>query len=317
MLLRRISLVTITLVSLLVTSVKAQENPGLVLMNRMVEAFSTLSYEGVFVRSHDSHMNSMQVRHSVIDGVEYESLLDLDGEKIEVIRIDDSVICVYPNMSFANNADPITTPFKRFEEFNGERLLKGYNFVVTKQGLVAGRRAQKLELRPRDQYRYGHEFWLDIETGFLLKHDTLKSSGKILDRVQFTSLNVSPNLSENDFVPRMGTYAEHVIEVTPKSIPSHWVFDWLPAGFAPVWRGARQINDNASMMLLSDGMTSVSIFIESTKESKPLTVMSMGSTIAGEKTSMMNGKPFLLTAVGEVPDATIRKLLSVIMPRQK
>jgi len=317
MLLRRIGLVSITLVALLANSVSAQDVSGLGLMNRMVEAFSTLSYEGVFVRSHDSHMNSMQVRHSVIDGVEYESLLDLDGEKIEVIRIDDSVICVYPNMSFANNTDPITAPFKRFKEFNGERLQKGYNFVVTDKGLVAGRRAQKLELRPRDQYRYGHEFWLDIETGFLLKHDTLKSNGKVLDRVQFTSLNVSPNLTKNDFVPRMGTYSEHVIEVTPKSVTSDWVFDWLPAGFAPVWRGARQINDKASMMLLSDGMTSISIFVEATNVQKPLTIMSMGTTIAGEKSSMMNGSPFLLTAVGEVPDATIRKLLTVIMPRQK
>lgn len=317
MLLRRIGLLSITLMGLLLNSVSAQDVSGISLMNRMVEAFSTLSYEGVFVRSHDSQMNSMQVRHSVIDGVEYESLLDLDGEKIEVIRIDDSVICVYPNMSFANNTDPITTPFKRFKEFNGERLQKGYDFLVTKQGLVAGRRAQKLELRPRDQYRYGHVFWLDIETGFMLKHDTLKSSGKVVDRVQFTSLNVSPNLDKNDFVPRMGTYAEHVIEVTPKSVVSNWVFDWLPAGFAPVWRGARQINDRASMMLVSDGMTSISIFIEATDERKPLTVMTMGTTIAGEKTSMMNGKPYLLTAVGEVPDATIRKLLTVIMPRQK
>lgn len=317
MLLKRVTLLSITLFALFANSVSAQENTGLSLMNRMVEAFSTLSYEGVFVRSHDSQMNSMQVRHSVIDGIEYESLLDLDGEKIEVIRIDDSVICVYPNMSFANNTDPITTPFKRFKEFNGDRLQKGYRFVVADQGLVAGRRAQKLELRPRDEYRYGHEFWLDIETGFLLKHDTLKSSGKVLDRVQFTSLNVSPNLTKNDFVPRMGTYAEHLIEVTPKSIVSSWVFDWLPAGFAPVWRGARQINDNASMMLLSDGMTSISIFIEATNERKPITIMSMGATIAGEKTSMMNGSPYLLTAVGEVPDATIRKLLTVIMPRQK
>lgn len=316
MLLKRVTLLMVTLLSLLVSNVQAQETTGLGLMSRMVEAFSTLSYEGVFVRSHGSQMNSMQVRHSVIDGIEYESLLDLDGEKIEVIRIDDSVICVYPNMSFANNTDPITTPFKRFKEFNGDRLKKGYDFVVSHQGLVAGRRAQKLELRPRDQYRYGHEFWLDVETGFLLKHDTLKASGRVLDRVQFTSLNVSPNLDKNDFVPRMGTYAEHVIEVTPKSIESSWVFDWLPAGFAPVWRGARKVNDNASMMLLSDGMTSISVFIEETDERKPLTIMNMGATIAGEKTSMMNGSPFLLTAVGEVPDVTIRKLLSVIMPRQ-
>lgn len=317
MLLKRVTLLSITLFSLLANGVSAQESSGLGLMNRMVEAFSTLSYEGVFVRSHGSQMNSMQVRHSVIDGIEYESLLDLDGEKIEVIRIDDSVICVYPNMSFANNTDPITTPFKRFKEFNGERLKKGYRFIVSEQGLIAGRRAQKLVLEPRDQYRYGHEFWLDIETGFLLKHDTLKATGKVLDRVQFTSLNVSPKLSKKDFVPRMGTYSEHLIEVTPKSIASDWVFDWLPAGFAPVWRGARQINDGVSMMLLSDGMTSISIFFEATDERKPLTIMHMGATIAGEKTSMMNGSPFLLTAVGEVPDATIRKLLSVIMPRQK
>lgn len=289
---------------------------GIAMMDRMIGAFSELSYEGVFVRFNGADMDSLQVRHSMIDGVEYESLVDLDGSRIEVIRIGDNVICVYPNISFENNADPVATPFQKFKELNQERIRQGYDFAITKEGLVAGRKAQKLELRPKDTYRFAHHFWLDQKTGFLLRHDTLDEAGNLLAKVQFTSLNTSPNLKKTDFVPKMGVYTEHVIRSAPKSVDGVWAFDWLPKGFTPVWDGEKQMGDKTSMMLISDGITSVSIFIEPIKETRNLTVTKMGPTLAGEKTHLMNGVPYLLTAVGEVPDRTIRKLLSAITPRK-
>jgi sigma-E factor negative regulatory protein RseB len=314
----RITLLLFTLLicNVAVAKTNVGHEEGLMWLVRMVESFSSVNYEGVFVRSQGNEMNSMRLRHIQIDGVEYESLVDLDGQRVEVIRVDNNVICVYPDISFANTTDPISTPLKQFKELNGDRLKEGYDFLVGNITLVAGRKAQRLTLSPKDDYRFGHDFWLDVETGFLLKHDTVDASKKVLDRVQFTDFSVDPNLTKQDFIPRMGFYAKHVVEVSPKEVPNKWRFDWLPNGFAPVWRDAHLMNDNTAMLLLSDGMTSISVFIEPTDIEQAYSVMQMGSTTAGEITRVFPSETLRVTIIGEVPPSTVEKLLMSFRQRE-
>ncbi|MCZ2720828.1 MucB/RseB C-terminal domain-containing protein [Marinomonas sp. 15G1-11] len=299
-----------------VANASSDDEIGLARLSSMVQSFSILSYQGVFVRSQGEDMNSMKIRHGIIGESEYESLIDLDGDKIEVIRVDNSVICVYPDISFANTATPVSAPLRQFKELNGERLLEGYSFKLSKKKeLIAGREAEKLSLIPKDAYRFGHEFWLDAENNFLLKHDTLGAQGKVLDRVQFTDISFSPALKKSDFVPRLGTYSRHLVEVKPKMTDNKWHFEWLPDGFAPVWRDARILNERTAMLLLSDGITSISVFVEPTTEVKPYSVMEMGSTTVGEVSRSLQTDILRLTIVGEVPEQTVEKMLMSFAPR--
>ena len=264
------------------------------------------------------NMNSMRVRHDLMGGVEYESLVDLDGDKIEVLRIDDKIISVYPNALVANMRAPLIPPFKRFKDVESDRLIKGYDMVVGEHtSRIAGRKVVAVKLVPKDQYRYGHQFWLDEENHFLLKHDMLKTDGKLLERIQFTSVNFTPDLKDNDFVPKEGSYAEPVVETQPRRVKNLWQFDWLPDGFALVWPEARSLNHGTSMLLLSDGMATVSIFVEPTMKSKAMSILNMGATIAGERSIKVKDQLYLLTMVGEVPEPTIEKLMTVFMPRQE
>lgn len=289
---------------------------GLARLSNMVQSFSALSYQGIFVRSQGVEMNSMKILHDVIDGSEYESLVDLDGDKIEIIRVDDSVICVYPDISFANTADPVTAPLKQFKELNGERLLEGYTFELSETAeVIAGRHAHKLSLVPKDNYRFGHDFWLDSENDFLLKHDTLNLRGKVIDRVQFTDISFTPKLTKTDFVPRLGTYSRHIVDVKPQMTDNKWRFDWLPDGFAPVWRDARVLNEKTAMLLLSDGITSISVFVEPTDVETAYSVMEMGSTTVGEVSRALQTDILRLTIVGEVPEKTVEKMLMSFLPR--
>ncbi|ETX10603.1 MucB/RseB [Marinomonas ushuaiensis DSM 15871] len=289
---------------------------ALQLLRNMTQSFSTLSYDGVFIHSESVHMNSMRVRHDSMGGVEYESLVDLDGDKIEVLRIGDKIICVYPNELVANMQTPFKPPFKRFKEVESDRLMKGYEMVVNSHShRVAGRDAIVIKLIPKDAYRYGHEFWLDKENHFLLKHDMIRTDGKLLERIQFTSVNFSPDLKRADFVPKKGSYQEPIIESQPRRIKNLWQFDWLPEGFSLVWPEARSLNHGTSMLLLSDGMATVSVFVEPTLQAKAMSMLSMGATIAGERSFKVDDQFYLLTMVGEVPETTIEKLMAVLMPR--
>ncbi|MEO9275596.1 MucB/RseB C-terminal domain-containing protein [Marinomonas sp. 5E14-1] len=290
---------------------------ALELLSNMIQSFSGLKYDGVFIHLEAMNMNSMRVRHGVMDGVEYESLVDLDGDKVEVLRVDDTIICVYPNALVANMNQPLMPPFKRFKDVESGRLIKGYEMHVGQDvSRIAGRDAVVVKLIPKDEYRYGHELWLDEENHFLLKHDMMKEDGKLLERIQFTSVNFSPDLKREDFAPKQGSYSEPVVKAAPRRVKNLWRFDWLPAGFSLVWPEARALNHGTSMLLLSDGMATVSVFVEPATKEKEMSIFRTGATIAGERSFTIKDQLYLLTMVGEVPQATIEKLMSVFMPRQ-
>lgn len=284
-------------------------------LSRMTESFDSLSYDGVFVHQEAGMMNSMRVRRGLIGGVEYESLEDLDGQRIAVIRIDDSVICVFPEQDdYAAGFVP-AEPFRRFQELDKERLKLAYDVQIVDQSQrIASRKAVKLKLVAKDEYRYGHEFWIDKSTGFLLKHDVIGVDNRLLERIQFTSVSFSPDLKEADFTPSDGAYTQRFVEIEPKVVKRDWHFDWLPVGFGLVWQDARRMNDSTSMMLLSDGLSTVSVFVEQTDKKRPQAFMNFGATIAGEKSIQVDDQTYLLTLVGEVPAQTIQRLMAVIMP---
>lgn len=296
-------------------AIESESSEALTLLKNMTQSFGALKYDGVFVHSEATNMNSMRIRHDVMNGVEYESLVDLDGDKVEVLRIDDTIICVYPDASSARHRTPLALPFERFRAFEIDQLLQGYDIQVnTQENRIAGREAVSIQLLPKDAYRYGHEFFIDAENHFLLKHDMLKADGTLLERIQFTSVSFSPDLKREDFVPKKGTYTEPVLESEHREIKSLWQFDWLPEGFTLVWPEARALNHGTSMLLLSDGMATVSVFIEPTMQSKNTAIFHTGVTIAGEQTFNLEGQTYLLTIVGEVPRVTVEKLMTVFMP---
>lgn len=284
----------------------------------MSKSFSELSYDGIFVHSEENQMNSMRVKHERKEGKEYESLVDLDGQKIKVLRIGDTVICVYPNESYSNKLTLGKAPFDRFKQLDVDRLKQGYRLELSdKMGRIAGRDARVLKLVPKDDYRYGHELWLDNKNHFLLKHDITDASGKLLDRIQFTAVNFHPNLKRSDFIPKKGEYSEKLTEPMYRAVKSQWTFDWLPPGFALVWPNARAIHQGSTMLLLSDGMASISVFVDAVNKPKKATMMTMGATMAGEKTIKVGNQLYLVTMVGEVPSITIEKLMSVFRPKAK
>lgn len=303
------------LTTLLSLSGAVSAHSGVEWLLRMTESFDSLAYDGVFVHQEAGAMNSMRVRRGLIGGVEYESLEDLDGRRIAVIRADDSVICVFPDKEDYVAGFVPNEPFKRFQQLDRERLEQAYDIsVVDKEQRIASRDAVKVTLTPKDEFRYAHRFWVDKENGFLLKHDVLGPSDALLERIQFTSVTFTPDLKASDFTPNDESYTQHFTEVEPTVVERRWHFDWLPAGFSLVWQDARRLNDNTNMLLLSDGMSTVSVFVEQTDKKRPETFMNLGATIAGEKSIQVDDKLYLLTVVGEVPAQTLQRLMAVIMP---
>ena len=303
-------------------------------LERMNRAFLVENYDGVFTFLRGAHMSSLRVLHAVIDGVQHERLIHLDGSAREIIRIGGVLTCVLlPGDELAGLADnvpagPLAGTFTR--DFSAASPL--YRLRLGGASRIAGRNARQLTIQPVDRDRYGYELWLDEATGLLLKSE-LHGAGRVpLEVFQFGQLRVGASLQARDFVAP--GHARQIVISEPAAAPravdprsrataprGAWSVGWLPAGFAMAASDVRRAAHRAdalSTMMYGDGVAAFSVFIEPVQPSaskaaiRPAEarVMHEGATVA--MTLDVNddaGKPFLVTVVGEVPDATAAKVL--------
>jgi len=181
------------------------------LLVRMAETMRNGAYEGTFVYQRAGEVQTLTLAHGVFDGVVHERLSTLSGEPFEVVRVGERVTCVWPRESEAVVA-------RRPEELLPTRSLAGFaelprSYVAELTGSerTAGRMADVVSIRARDDSRYGYRMWLGREDHLLLRSELVGPDGEVLERMVFTRVDMVGNLSVKRFTPDIdeGRYAEH------------------------------------------------------------------------------------------------------------
>ena len=116
-----------------------------------------------------------RVVHKVVDGVQRERLVHLNGAPREIVRHGEKVTCMvhawrrpHRDGSQSIPAGPFARAFVR--EF--DRINDTYMVDESGEGRVAGsRQARRIAVNPKDQHRYGYRLWLDKETSLLLRSE--------------------------------------------------------------------------------------------------------------------------------------------------
>ncbi len=129
------------------------------------------------------------------------------------------------------------------------------------QEFVANRNCQIVVARPRDKMRYLQRYCIDPASGMLLKYSLVDRSHQSVEQLMFTALDIAP-LSAGGYAPAPVSSCS----VAPPQLcrATDWVFASLPAGFQQVQDLHQEgVNGQAPVrqIILSDGMTSVSVFI--------------------------------------------------------
>ena len=283
---------------------------------KMHNAAHMLNYEGKFVYGENDKLTSMQIIHSVDKKGEFERLISLDGSGREVIRSGDTVTCILPDKksvvvdkSRPDTEFPPTFPLKIKE------LSKHYNFYFGKDGMVAGRAAVKLMIKPKDKYRYSHTLWIDAKSGLLLKDHLIGENGNIVEQFMFTEINYPGFIKVNRLVTnsknKKFTWYEAKDFKAKKEINKsmNWKVMAVPAGFVPGVK--RHHNMTVSAMpvehfMYSDGLSSISIFVE--KKIKNSKNLIGGSTMGAVNAYGRAIGEYHVTVVGEVPHATVKMI---------
>lgn len=293
-------------------------------LKRMSEAFATQNYDGVFVYVHGSSMDTLRIIHSIQGGEERERIVRLDGPKQEIIRQGGKVTCVHGSDWNGNINHKIPLgPFARAFVRDMSELGDSYELVKKGEGRVAGRDADVLLIRPRDEYRYGYRIWLDRETGLLLK-SILIHRGQVLERFQFTQLELTDDIDHSALdvgIPGetmvhypLLSYEEKPVDAKPLS----WNLNWLPDGFEMRMQGAHRKDDGeggTETLTYTDGMAAFSIFIEKIAGQQYEEVAAQkGATVAVTRIVSYPAGNHLVTVVGEVPMKTAKRLTLSVVP---
>lgn len=284
-------------------------------LEKIVTAALNLSYEGTFIYRRDDQLVAMRVIHVADGQTERERLIALSGRQREIIRDADGTVCILPEQKQVRlNNVGLSKSFPPRSVENIAGLEKYYRFSVGDAERIAGRKARMVVIEPRDRYRYGYRIWVDEASGLLLQSDLVDENGIAVEQVMFTELDIV-----NKVTPAMAAAVVITDEMRksmaksssarPLNSPSaalSWRVGQTPAGFKLAERYRHRTRGGALLEhgVLTDGMASVSVFVEPLDAAQPPFegVSQMGAVSAFG--AVMNERQ--LTVVGEVPVGTVQ-----------
>ncbi len=257
-------------------------------LERMQQSHRQLSYHGIVTYQLGDSLRSFNVSHVVKNGREFESLEPLDGPE-STLQQHHELSCKHVGSQLLSRS--------KLPGYGGVQQF--YQLTLQGESRQAGRKVVELFIQPRDSFRYGYRFFLDAETGLLLRNDILAQGGEPLERFQFVTLNVNDRGEEHAepaaFWGASGDgHADHQKTMI-------WQPEWLPPGFMP--SEAAAVNSRS----YTDGFAVLSIFVEPLINEVHRDIgMHRGASVS-YSVGYADQKS-LVTVVGEVPLDTAREV---------
>lgn len=303
---------------LMQSAVAGEQRPadGFEVLDRMSRAMQSQAYSGTFIYRHKDKVETLKILHRNRDGRVDERLITLSGKPREIIRSDSVVTCIWPDsklLRIDRGRHGSNFPGLVFQDLN--RVIQNYDVRMGEQTeRIAGRDCLIVDVQPKDRLRYGYRLWIDRDNYLLVRSDLLNETQQPLEQVIFTELTTHENLPDSAFEPELLTegFRRHEAEDSGQSVDvaaaekNQWSIGQLPPGFI-LQLHKQRVRENGKVsvehMVFSDGLASVSVFIEPvTDNDKP--------SKAGRKRGALNvHNKFIAgrkaTIVGEVPRQTV------------
>ncbi|MGR9105719.1 MAG: MucB/RseB C-terminal domain-containing protein [Gammaproteobacteria bacterium] len=241
------------------------------LLLEMAEAVKMKSYRGTVVYLRDNKAETMRVFHAQQGGVEHERIVTLNSPMREVVRSDKDVTCylpdahlVYVTRQTAHRSFLVQVP----DNVDVDSPL--YEFLLGNREYVIQKDTRVIELRPKDEFRYGRKIWIDSETRLPLKYELLDEQGESVEQMMFTDLEVVDQLPESALevspdIKSSDSSWEVRDEQSFMDVKKIWTFGNLPEGFKEIFhRRSIMPTDKQAVehILFSDGFSSVSVYVD-------------------------------------------------------
>lgn len=290
-------------------------NDPLSWLGRIASAGQRLNYTGTFIYQSGGGFETSRITHVTDSSGEHERLEVLDGSPREVIRNNREVRCVLPDQktviidrSGGQRAFPSRLP----ESYAS--LAENYRISLGDVSRVAGLDVQLVVLEPRDELRYGHELWAEVNSGLLLKARLVDENGRVVEQFAFTDVTIGGKIDPEALLPRFEKGDDwRIIDAQGNQLAAAQA-GWGLAANLPgytlksiVKRPLGRDSGDILHIVYSDGLAAVSVFVE------PADAERFAGGLGPLSTGPINiykrvVDDSLITVLGEVPLVALQRL---------
>lgn len=284
-------------------------------LQRAASSARQTNYAGTVMHLQGERAATSRVTHIFIGGSEHEKIESLDGPRREIVRHDDRLQCYFPDAKTIRVDRRVTARF--FPSLvNGpvEAIAQNYKVALGKVERLIGQECQWIHLDPKDALRYAQRLCAEIRTGLVLRAKTLGEKSHVLEQYSFTDLRVGSDVSRGEVKSIFHSQSKDwrrdgQPNEEQKPGATGWSVGSPPPGFRLVGEIQRLLPTRAkpvTQLVLSDGIATISVFVEPAKEAARSTeatsadgALSVFVRPAGEH---------LVTVLGEVPPAAAQQV---------
>ncbi|MEI6858643.1 MAG: MucB/RseB C-terminal domain-containing protein [Shewanella sp.] len=277
-------------------------------LEKMSQALREQEFKMSLIQLQADEIRPLVYIHGKVEDQEIAFLEHLNGPPKNAVRVGNTVTFIEYDQPIysvsANRIQGVLPP-----AFSGDisRLETGYQFVLGGRSRLAGRPGQLVRIIPNDNFRYGYQVWLDIESYLPLRYDMLTQDKQLLEQilvVELLVLDKAPAI----LIKALNQKWPAVASQSKRDAGDNWIFNWLPAGFDIVVKDSHRLMGSleaVEYVALSDGLANISVYIAR-----------IGETHMPEELVTRNGLSlatevvgnFEVVAVGKVPTATLRRV---------
>ena len=287
------------------------------LLARMSNAMRMLDYQGSLAYQHAGRVDSLRIFHAG-GARERERLISLNGPRSELIRDGLNVTCIQADgtaIVYSSSSGRGLLPL--VPNADSAQISEHYAIAVVGTDRVAGYQADIVDVVPRDGFRYGYRLWIDQGSRLLLRSIVTDAERRPLEQVMFVSLDIGTAPSVTDLAPQrlelLTTTAAPATELLARGAP-HWRVENPPPGFRFVSaRRPRQGPPGAEHLVYSDGLATVSIYVEPRGDSPPGIDSLAGRGTLNVFTHVQD--EWRITVLGDVPVATVGAIGQGLRPQ--
>lgn len=290
-------------------------------LDKMSKASAQQNYQGTLIIRQRDNMQAIQVKQGISSLGSWQTLQTLTGEEQIIIRHNNQVTTIFPtkklitvseNMAGSVDKGPLHSALPD----NRNILREFYQLRLSGESRVANKATQILQMLPQDTHRYGHVFWLDQDSGLLLKSDLLDEQGKVIEQMMYSDIELLPEAPQKTInAGALKDYRKIHLIGQQDAARQRWLARQMPAGFKLIRND--QVSHHSQQvpvyhMIYSDGMASVSVFVEP-RQDDDADMAGLSNMGAVNAYSVYLDEVYV-TAIGEVPADTVRMIAESVEP---
>ena len=284
-------------------------------LQRAASSPRAVNYAGTYVHTNGDRTATVRITHLNVNGEEHERVEPLDGSPLDIVRKNDEMFCYFPDAKTVR-LDTRVTPrfFPSILRAAPEAIAASYNVSLGKTERILGYECQWVRLQPKDNLRFEQRVCSEATTGLVLRAKTFNEQRQVIEQYTFTDLKLGHQVGRGQdvrsaFEARVRQWRnDKQPREEARSADTGWAVS-APAGFQKVTELRRTMPGRpqpVSQIILTDGLASVSVFVE--PNAAP------GRTIEASSedgTTTFFSRPMgehLVTVLGEVPLATAQQV---------